>query len=204
MSPLTHFAASWVIGAVTTRNQRDCTLIALAGIAPDLDGLTLIPDLITGAGSHPTQYYARYHHFLFHGLFGALITAILFTVMGRDRVRVFILCFLTFHFHLLCDFVGSRGPAPEDLWPIYYMGPLYRDPMLIWKHQWQLDAWPNRIFGFVAILGALRLGLKKGYSPLSVFNDSMDRGFLRHLSSIGRQFCPTKGEATLSKSNMPS
>ncbi|MDB6130471.1 MAG: metal-dependent hydrolase [Verrucomicrobiales bacterium] len=189
MSPLTHFAASWVLGAMIMRSKRDCTLVALAGIAPDLDGLTLVPDIVTSFGSnpHPTQYYARYHHFLFHGIIGALTTAICFTFFARDKFRTFMVCFVVFHFHLFCDFVGSRGPAPEDLWPIYYLGPLDRDPMLIWKNQWPLDAWPNRIFGFIAMGIALIVSVKKGFSPLSVFNDRLDRHFCGNLASIVAQ-----------------
>lgn len=39
------------------------------------------------------------------------------------------------HPHLLCDFVGSRGPDPVDLWPIIYFGPFDKDPMWLWKGQ---------------------------------------------------------------------
>ncbi len=43
MNPEVHLFASWVIGAKTTDNPRDCRLVALAGILPDLDGLGLWP-----------------------------------------------------------------------------------------------------------------------------------------------------------------
>ena len=42
MSPATHFFVSWVIAAKTTDNPRDCRLVTLAGILPDVDGLGLI------------------------------------------------------------------------------------------------------------------------------------------------------------------
>ena len=45
MSPETHLLASWIIAAKTTDNPRDCRLVTLAGILPDLDGLGLIVDL---------------------------------------------------------------------------------------------------------------------------------------------------------------
>lgn len=44
MNPETHLLASWVIGAKATDNERDCRLVALAGILPDVDGLGLIVD----------------------------------------------------------------------------------------------------------------------------------------------------------------
>ena len=49
MSPATHLFVSWVIAAKTTDNPRDCRLVTLAGILPDLDGLGLIPDVATRA-----------------------------------------------------------------------------------------------------------------------------------------------------------
>ena len=49
MSPATHFFMSWVIAAKTTDNPRDCRLVTLAGILPDLDGLGLIPDVASRA-----------------------------------------------------------------------------------------------------------------------------------------------------------
>jgi hypothetical protein len=48
---------SWVIAAKTTDNPRDCRLVTLAGILPDLDGLGLIPDVVTRAlGYRGTMY----------------------------------------------------------------------------------------------------------------------------------------------------
>jgi len=38
VNPETHLPASWVIGAKATDNERDCRLVALAGILPDADG----------------------------------------------------------------------------------------------------------------------------------------------------------------------
>ena len=44
MSPGAHFFMSRVIAAKTTDNPRDCRLVTLAGVLPDLDGPGLIPD----------------------------------------------------------------------------------------------------------------------------------------------------------------
>ena len=67
MSPATHLFMSWVIAAKTTDNPRDCRLVTLAGILPDVDGLGLIPDVATRAlGYRGTLYYEHYHHFLLH------------------------------------------------------------------------------------------------------------------------------------------
>lgn len=132
MSPVTHLLASWIIAAKTTDNPRDCRLVALAGIVPDVDGFGLAIDLATGAvGYKPTTYYEHYHHFLLHGVFGALLVAALFGFLARHHWRVAILTLLVFHLHIFCDFIGSRGPSPEDLWPIFYLGPFDKEPMWI-------------------------------------------------------------------------
>src|SRR6267154_2273190 len=148
MAPVTHFLMSWLIAAKTTDNPRDCRLVTLAGILPDADGLGLVVDLVNqprGAGGTPFYWYQRYHHYWLHGAFGALLITAMLTLFARRRWRVAVLTLAVFHLHLLCDFVGSRGPSPEDLWPIFYLGPFDRDPMWLWKGQWRLDGWINRL-----------------------------------------------------------
>lgn len=182
MNPETHLLASWVLGAKTTTNARDCRLVALAGILPDLDGLGLLVD--AGArlfAEKKTLFYAHYHHYLLHGFFGAVVLTLLLTCFARQRWRVALLCLVVIHLHLLCDFVGSRGPSPEDLWPIFYQGPFDKDPMWIWKGQWRLDAWPNRILSVGLFAWALWLAVRLGYSFVGVFSARLDRTFIRVL-----------------------
>lgn len=182
MYPETHLLASWVIGAKTTDNARDCRLVALAGILPDADGLGLIADGLGRAlGWKQTFYYAHYHHYLLHGAFGAILITALLTLFARRKWRVALLSLAVFHLHLLCDFVGSRGPSPEDLWPIFYLGPFDKDPMWIWKGQWRLDAWPNRVLSIVLFLWALCLAVPRGYSFVGVFSRRLDQTFVQVL-----------------------
>jgi len=179
MSPVTHLLASWVVAAKTTDNARDCRLVTLAGVLPDLDGLGLLVDMANGAlarGNAP--YYQRYHHFLSHGLFGAAIITALLAAFARRRARVALLAFAVFHLHLLCDLAGSRGPSPEDLWPIFYLGPFSKDPMWIWKGQWALDAWPNRLLTAALFCGSLWLGARLGHSVVGLFNRRADATFV--------------------------
>jgi len=178
VAPETHLLASWVIAAKTTDNPRDCRLVALAGLLPDLDGLGLLLDAAAPALGHRTQIYAQYHHYLLHGVLGGVLIAVLAALFARHKWRVLLLSLAVFHFHLLCDFVGSRGPAPEDLWPIFYLGPFDHDPMWIWKGQWRLDGWPNRIFSLVLFAWALRLAVQRGYSFVGVFSRRADEIFV--------------------------
>jgi hypothetical protein len=84
---------------------------------------------------------------------------------------------LVFHLHLLCDIAGSRGPDPDDLWPIYYFGPLNKNVMWIWKGQWRLDSWFNEILSVVLFVWSLRIAVQRGYSFVGVFSRRLDEKF---------------------------
>src|SRR5262249_45685286 len=102
MNPETHLLVSWVIGAAATDNERDCRLVALAGILPDADGLGLVVEGLTRAvGWKKTFLYAHYHHFLLHGAFGAILIAGILTLFAQRKWRVALLCLAVFHLHLL-------------------------------------------------------------------------------------------------------
>jgi len=47
MSPVTHFLAGWVLAGATSLSRRDKALVVAAAIAPDVDGLGAIPELLT-------------------------------------------------------------------------------------------------------------------------------------------------------------
>lgn len=175
MSPLTHLFASWIVAAKTTDHPRDCRLVTLAGILPDADGLGLVVDVVNGSltrGEAPV--YQQFHHFWLHGVLAGVAMALLAAAFARRRLRVGLLVLAVFHLHLLCDLVGSRGPSPEDLWPIHYLGPLDRNPVWIWRAQWALDAWPNRLIAVTLFAGCLWLAVKLGHSVVGVFNRRMD------------------------------
>jgi len=140
VAPETHLLMGWLVAAYATDNPRDCRLVALASISPDADGLGIVVDWINRLLHHPQSHlYVRDHHYLLHGIFGAVVVTLLLTAFAKNKRRVALLSFLIFQLHLLCDFVGSRGPSLEDLWPIFYLGPFDKDPMWMWKHQWRLD-----------------------------------------------------------------
>jgi hypothetical protein len=180
MSPITHLLASWVVAAQTTDNPRDCRLVTLAGIVPDADGLGLGADLVTRAFStNPTSWYEQYHHFLLHGAFGAVLTSTALAIFANQKWRVALLCLVTFHLHLACDFVGSRGPTPDDLWPIFYFGPFSREPMWLWQGQWSLDSWQNKSFSIVLLLWVFWFAAKQERSVVGVFSARADAVFVQ-------------------------
>lgn len=190
MSPLTHFIGSWLIASATTNNPRDRALVTLAGILPDADGLGVIPDVLgswISAKECTFHYYQTYHHLLLHGWPGAIVISALLAIFARQRWRVLLLCQLTFHLHLACDLLGSRGPDPGDLWPICYSEPLFRHPIWFWKHQWRLDGWQNKTVFLVVFVASLAVAVKKGCSFVEIFSYRADAVFVRVLRKWQQQ-----------------
>jgi inner membrane protein len=191
MSPLTHLVASWIVAAKTTDNLHDRRLVTLAGVAPDLDGLSILLDYAKGAWtSGKYYYYPYYHHYVTHGLLAAVICSGLMAALAQRRWRVFWLAFLTFHLHLLCDFVGSRGPDKGDIWPIFYFGPMTHNPMWMWKYQWPLDGWQNKLIFVALFFWSLAIAVKKGDSFVGVFNRRCDRVFVGVLQKWHERIWP--------------
>ena len=180
MSPITHLLASWIVAAKTTDNPRDCRLVALAGVTPDLDGLGIVIDIIRNELNQTETFdcYQIYHHYLLHGIAGAVFVAVLLAAFARHRWRVFVFALFAFHLHLLCDFLGSRGPEPGDWWPIYYFGPFSNHPMWLWRGQWRLDGWQNQLITVVLLAWSFRLAVTQGASFVGLFNRRWDATFV--------------------------
>jgi len=154
MSPITHFLASWTLAESCVEDRRERFWICLTGLAPDLDGLGVIADIINGLlGREPTHYFFIYHHFLFHGLFGALLMVAIARLAGVARAKALLLVFLSFHLHLICDFFGARGPTRDDLWVIHYFGPFTYKGTIWWTHQWPLNGWQNMLITVLLLVG---------------------------------------------------
>lgn len=172
------------MAAATTNNPRDRKLVTLAGVLPDADGLGVIPDVLGSwiSGKECTfYYYQTYHHILLHGWPGAVVVSSLLTLFARQRWRVLLLCLLTFHLHLLCDLIGSRGPTAGDLWPICYSEPIFRHPIWFWKHQWKLDGWQNQIIFAALFFTSLWVAAKKGCSFVELIGSRADSAFVQVL-----------------------
>lgn len=127
------------------------------------------------------QFYQHYHHVLGHGWPAASVICGLLASFARKRSRAFIWCLVTFHLHLLCDLLGSRGPSPGDLWPICYSEPLFRHPIWFWKNQWRLDGWQNQIIFVLIFATALWRAVRTGNSFVEVFSRKGDAVFVQVL-----------------------
>ncbi len=179
------------MAVATTDNPRDRKLVTLAGVLPDADGLGAAADVVGSfiSGKECTfYYYQTYHHLLLHGWPAAVAVSALLTIFGKQKWRVLFLCLLTYHLHLLCDLIGSRGPDAGDLWPICYSEPLFRHPIWFWKHQWKLDGWQNQTIFIILFATAIRLAVKKGHSFVEVISSHLDSIFVGVLQNWCSKF----------------
>lgn len=154
MNPIIHAQIGWLT-AQPLRERRDRILVTVAGIAPDIDGLTLL------AGE---EAYGRWHHVIAHGFVAALVTGVLVFALARERLKAAALGLVSFHLHILCDLAGS-GPG----WPIHYYWPASMRQWM-WDGQWNLASWQNSVIGMSITLLALGCALWLRRTPVEIFS----------------------------------
>lgn len=176
MTFTTHFLASWSMADVFRVRRGDQALVTWCGVLPDADGLGLVIDGFNHVLGRPEAwYYGQYHHALLHGILGAFAIPLVLSMFATHRLRVFAICLLAAHFHLLCDVIGSRGPRATDVWPVHYLAPFFPDRTVQWSGQWPLNAWPNIVFTLLLIAFALYRAVGFGRSPMNAFGSAADR-----------------------------
>ncbi len=144
--------------------------MTLAGVAPDVDGLSLL------AGQ---EAYARWHHVLSHGLPAALLLCGLLAWRAEDKRGTFLLGLLAFHLHLVCDLAGSGDFALGGSgWPVLYLWPLDHVE-LSWSGQWDLVSWQNTLIGLLATLACLLAALRWNRTPVELFSPTADAAVVR-------------------------
>lgn len=153
-----HGELAWLLGQ-RLNTRRDRALVAIAGVIPDLDGLTLL------AGE---EAYGRWHHVLTHGWVAALVLCGALATAGRQRLAVFGLALGAFHLHLLCDLAGS-GPG----WPLTYGWP-FTLAEVSWSGQWDLASWQNAVIGLAATVACLACSMPYGRTVVELFSLKLD------------------------------
>jgi len=177
MNLITHLLVSWPLAGVSRSiNRTEQLWIVGAGLAPDLDGFGLIPELATRGSGTPLLWWSDYHHVLAHNLpFGLLLAAV--AAVATKRIAIAGLSLLAFHLHLLCDVVGSRGPDGYQ-WPIPYLYPFSRALQLTVPWQWALNAWPNLALSLGLLGFALWWAWRSARSPLALVSARADRALV--------------------------
>jgi len=179
MSPVTHFLTGWVFANCAKLARRDRAIVTLACVAPDVDGLGIIPELLTRNSSHPLLWFTLYHHSL-HTLAFSLVVAAIAFALAQQRWKTGILALVSFHLHLFEDVLGSRGPDGYQ-WPIPYLEPFSSSVQLVWRGQWGLTAWPNVALTVALLLITFWLAWRRGFSPLEIISTKADAAFVEVL-----------------------
>lgn len=180
MSPVTHLLISWSIANSFRINRRERALVTLAGVASDFDGAGIILDVFRGSSDHSFQLYNKFHHVLGHNIGFGLLLIIITLFLSKRILLPGVLVFITFHLHLICDLIGSKGPGGYQ-WPIPYLLPFSDSWQLVWEYQWELNAWPNFVVTIFALILTLFFSWKKGLSPLEIVSLKANNVFVNTL-----------------------
>jgi len=182
MSPVTHFLIDRSVATSFNITKKERAFITIAGIAPDIDGAGLVMDLLGSNQEQSLVLWSKYHHILGHNIgFGLFLATVAFA-MSTKRWLVGFLVLISFHLHLVCDLVGSKGPDGYQ-WPIPYLLPFTDAWQWIWAGQWQLNAWPNIFVTVVVASHMFYLAWKKGLSPLEIISSKANSSFVDTLRS---------------------
>ncbi len=180
MNPVTHFLTGWALAnCVPSLERRDRALVTLACIAPDVDGLGAVADLLTKNSAHPTEWFSRHHHQL-HTLPFAIVVASICFALSRRKLTTGCVALIGFHLHLLEDVLGSRGPDGYQ-WPIPYLVPFSRAMQIMWSGEWRLNAWPNFAITMALLAVTFYLAWRRGFSPVEMISQKADQTFVKTL-----------------------
>lgn len=174
MNIITHALAGWTLSLPFELDRRDRALVVFASVAPDLDAVVLVGDLLKGRSLDQCELFATYHHVIGHNILFALLTTVVCVLLARRKGLIGGLAVFAVHFHLLCDIVGSRGPDGSQ-WEIPYLLPFSNAWPLAVDWQWALNAWPNILFTVVLLAITLSVAWSRGLSPVGLVSPRADR-----------------------------
>jgi len=90
------------------------------------------------------------------------------------------LAFLSFHLHLFCDLIGSRGPDGYS-WPIPYLSPFSSRFQITWHGQWALNGWQNILITTLLMFFTLWISVGKFASPLELISAGANKAVVHAL-----------------------
>ncbi len=191
-----HLIISWFAAkAAGLESPRDRRIVALSGLAPDVDVLAYLGGIVYFGFDKDLAFehvWEVVHHRYTHGLGFVLLTGIVAFLVAsrgtrpgepayRQAVSVAVLSMIASMVHVFCDVVGG-GPT----WPVYPLWPL-SDFGWAASWSWTLADWPNTVILFSCLIGMMLYAKASGCSPMESINYSLDRWFvtiIQHGSSI--------------------
>ena len=171
MAPQQHLVISWVLSNLNYERKRDRIITTLCGIFPDIDGLGVIMDEISGDQSY--SHYLLWHRTFGHNLLAVLVAAIITFFLCKRKVMPAIIAAITYLVHIFFDLTGSAGPD-GSIWPIYPLWPFSGHRVAV-TWQWALNSWQNTAITAIFIFIMFAIAAKKRRSLLEIFSTRLDR-----------------------------
>ncbi len=180
LSPVGHLQYGWWFAHWGQFNRRERAAIALAGVGPDLDGLSLL------AGG---DAFHRYHHILFHNLGATLVAAVIAGLLFWRRPVVWLLMVFAFGVHVVEDYVTVGWN--QYPWQPFAAGSVnLADHLPNWLVQGVFQA-----AAMVFILGmTVWIYLRHGRTPLEIISPALDRLLVNYAVLPWRNRCAYCGQ----------
>ena len=191
-----HLIISWFTAeAAGLRSSRDRRIVALSGLAPDIDVLAYLGAIVYFGFDKELAFehvWQVVHHRYTHGLGFVLLTGIVTFIVAsrgtmpsemafRQVARVVVFSMIASIVHIFCDVVGG-GPT----WPVYPLWPVSDFGWAV-NWSWTLADWPNTVILFLCLAGMMLYAKKSGRSVMESLNYNLDRWFvtiIQHGSSV--------------------
>ena len=165
MSPVAHFQYGWWFAHWGEFSRGERAVIALAGAAPDLDGLTFL------AGAEP---FHRYHHILFHNAGSTiavfLLAAALFARRAGRGIMIALLTTFAFAMHMVEDYLTVG-------WNQYPWRPFTGSFVNLSDHlpNWVVQGVLQTLAMVFIVSMTVWIYRRHGRSPLEVLSPALDR-----------------------------
>lgn len=160
MSPITHGMIGWIISQPLDK-RRDRIFVTIASLLPDFDGAGVVISI---------EYYSKYHHMFGHNIFFGILLYLVTLKFGIEKLKVSILVFVSFNFHILGDLLGSgSGWGIPYFWPINKKSFEFSHPF-----QWELDSWQNLLVTIICTFIIILFAINKKRTIVEVFSTKLD------------------------------
>ena len=175
MSPVAHLQFGWWFAHWGNFSRRERAVIALAGLAPDADGVFVF-------GGQDVYY--RFHHIQFHNVGAALAVLLLAGVFFWRRPRVWLLIGFAFAAHLVEDYITVGWN--QHLWLPFSSSPVnLADHLPNWLVQGVFQA-VTMVFILAVTVYIYR---RHGRTPIEILSPALDRLLLNYVVLPWRHTC---------------
>lgn len=175
MGPGSHLQIGYLIANAASLNTRDRRLVMLAGVAPDVDGVVGIFDIVREGRLLDCSYstfHALHHtfgHNVFFGVFGALLLG---AAAAGAKGRVFWLCLAAMASHYAADAVAADYPL-NLLWPLG--GDMEPIPILLGASPWVVKYVIQFSLMIVILALCAWMVARTHRTPVEVLSPQLDR-----------------------------